>query len=121
MINDIILKKKISWMIATPATWKMTIAAGWLEKREILAISAGEALSKDLAANLLGRCTSLWNGYGPTETTVMVLMKEIINLDEPITLGKPIANTQIYILDKHGSRVNVGVPGEIYISGKSVG
>lgn len=121
LIYDIIEKKQISWMIATPSTWRMIIDAGWNKKLQLLAISAGESLSKDLASNLLNRCTSLWNGYGPTETAVMVLMKEIINVYEPITIGKPIINTQIYILDGDTNKVPIDTIGEIYIAGDSVG
>ncbi|NRF38223.1 non-ribosomal peptide synthetase [Pedobacter foliorum] len=121
LIYDIIKNKQITWMIATPSTWKMTIAAGWTQKLQMLAISAGESLSKDLAEKLITRCSSVWNGYGPTETAVMVLMKEITDLNEPITLGKPIINTQIYLLNKNGRRVNEDSQGEIYIAGDSVG
>lgn len=62
----------------------------------------------------------LFNGYGPTETTIGVSFKEILNVTD-ITIGKPIANTQIYILDKKLKPLPVGIEGELCISGDGVG
>src|SRR5690606_38788162 len=82
--------------------------------------SGGEPLSQALAAELLARCTSLWNVYGPTETTVAVLNKRIVSADAPITLGKPLRNTKVYLLDGDGNTVPVGQVGELCISGDCV-
>ncbi|MFC3196160.1 amino acid adenylation domain-containing protein [Parapedobacter deserti] len=121
LLHELLIKEQISWMIATPSTWEMIISAGWNTPLDLLAISAGEALTPRLAKLLLERCTSLWNGYGPTETTVMILMKQIESHHQPITLGKPLANTEIYILDRYGNRVPIGHHGEIHIAGANVG
>lgn len=121
LLFELIIEKRISWMIATPSTWEMILSIGWDKPLNLLAISAGEALSPKLAQQLLQRCSSLWNGYGPTETTVMVLMKKIVSHELSITLGKPLPNTQIYILDQYGNQVPPGHPGEIYIAGSNVG
>ena len=59
------------------------------------------------------------NHYGPTETTVGVLTREL-NASNNVSLGMPLANTQIYIVDSHGSLVPQGVPGEIWIGGAGV-
>lgn len=121
LLKDVLTEQRITWMIATPATWNMIIDAGWDHPLPILGISAGEELSKDLAVKLLQRCAQVWNGYGPTETAVMVLMKRIVDPESEITLGRPIQNTRIYILDAYGHRVPIGQPGELYISGDNVG
>ena len=63
--------------------------------------------------------TTVFNGYGPTETTCGVLYSHIE--DEDITIGKPIANTQIYIVDKYLRPVPVGAIGELCIAGDGVG
>ncbi|NNE99538.1 MAG: AMP-binding protein, partial [Pyrinomonadaceae bacterium] len=66
--------------------------------------------------------TKLYNEYGPTETTVWATADEI-ELAEGATsvpIGKPIANTKAYVLDKGLNRVPVGVAGELYIGGKGV-
>lgn len=74
------------------------------------------ALAKDLRATLTGRLTNM---YGPTETTVWSTTEEITD-GADITIGRPIANTQIYILDESMQPTPAGVPGHLYIGGKGV-
>lgn len=62
---------------------------------------------------------NIYNMYGPTETTVWSTIKNLTNSSD-ITLGNPIANTQIYILDKHLNITPIGVTGELYIGGLGV-
>ena len=57
-------------MQATPATWKMLIAAGWSTDKKIKVLCGGEALDLSLAHQLIERSTEVWNMYGPTETTI---------------------------------------------------
>lgn len=105
---------------ATPATWRLLIAAGWEGDRQLKALCGGEALPADLAQQLLERVGSLWNMYGPTETTVWSTTGQIVAADEPIVIGRPIANTQIYLLDANMQPVPTGVVGELYIGGDGV-
>ena len=63
---------------------------------------------------------AIYNGYGPTETTIGCSFKRV-NIDNEITVGTPIANTQIYILDKNNKPLPIGVPGELCIAGAGVG
>ena len=63
---------------------------------------------------------AIYNGYGPTETTIGCSFKRV-NIDNEITIGTPIANTQIYILDKNNKPLPIGVPGELCIAGAGVG
>ncbi len=107
-------------MQATPATWRLLIAAGWQGSKTFKVLCGGEALPADLAANLLLRCGSLWNMYGPTETTIWSTFDQVTSADQQITIGRPIANTQIYILDKEGQPVPIGIPGELHIGGDGV-
>jgi amino acid adenylation domain-containing protein len=104
-------------MQATPATWRMLIEAGWLGSDRLTVLCGGEALPPDLAAALLERSASLWNMYGPTETTIWSTIERIERADQGITIGRPIANTDIYILDQFLQPVPVGVSGELYIGG----
>ena len=104
-------------MQATPATWRMLIEAGWSGTDRLTVLCGGESLSTDLAAALLHRCATLWNMYGPTETTIWSTMAKIERADQEITIGRPIANTEAYVLDKFLQPVPVGVPGELYIGG----
>lgn len=82
-------------------------------------LAGGEALPTKVAEELLRCCGSLWNLYGPTETTIWSLKSQITQA-ENITLGAPIANTRIYILDNEGHPVPQGVDGELYIAGDGV-
>jgi amino acid adenylation domain-containing protein len=107
-------------MQATPASWRMLIAAGWRNRRPFKALIGGEALPKDLADELIGRGVELWNMYGPTETTVWSTCALIRDTKAGITIGRPIANTRVFILDDHGGLCPIGVPGELCISGAGV-
>ncbi|MCP4164283.1 MAG: AMP-binding protein, partial [Chloroflexi bacterium] len=80
----------------------------------------GEALDAQLARELLERGGALWNLYGPTETTVWSTACQIPRDFEKITIGRPIGNTQIYILDERMEPVPVGVRGDLYIGGDGV-
>jgi amino acid adenylation domain-containing protein len=104
-------------MQATPVTWRMLLDSGWSGKRTLKALCGGEALSKDLADRLLNRIGSLWNMYGPTETTIWSTVEQVTKESGPITIGHPIANTQIYILDEQENPVPYGKPGELCIGG----
>lgn len=113
-------EKEISYMQATPATWRMLGNAGWNSPFPIKALCGGEALPQDLAEKLLKNCKSVWNVYGPTETTVWSTVKELKLKDKVITIGTPIHNTQIYLLDEEQDLVSEGGIGEIYIGGDGV-
>lgn len=110
----------ITMMQATPSTWRIMIEAGWKGTPILKALCGGEPLPLELARELVPRCKSLWNMYGPTETTIWSTCYPITNVDGPILVGRPIANTQIYILDERLKPVPVGVTGEIYIGGDGV-
>jgi amino acid adenylation domain-containing protein len=110
----------ITVMQATPVTWRMLIGSGWSSENKIRALCGGEALSKDLAADIRERCHELWNMYGPTETTVWSTCGLIDDAVKPLSIGTAIANTQIYILDEQHNPVPTGVAGELYIGGTGV-
>lgn len=119
-----VLETGITVMQATPATWRLLLAAGWLGNQKLKILCGGEALTRDLADQLLEKCGSLWNMYGPTETTIWSLIYKVEPGDSPILIGRPIDNTQIYVLDQHLRRktdpikpVPIGVVGELLIGG----
>jgi amino acid adenylation domain-containing protein len=117
---DIIRDEQISFIQATPVTFKMMLEAGWDEPLNIRVICTGEPLPKDLALKIVPRCSALYNMYGPTETTIFSTGKQIRATDETITIGKPIDNTIIYILNDNNKQVKDGETGEIYIAGDGV-
>ncbi len=104
-------------MQGTPTMWRLLLAAGWQGDRRLKILCGGEPLPSDLAGQLLSHAGSLWNMYGPTETTVWSTTCQITEGDAVITIGRPIDNTQIYILDAHLQPTPIGVPGEICIGG----
>jgi amino acid adenylation domain-containing protein len=104
-------------MQATPTTWRMLIEAGWQGSRALHILCGGEALPQGLARQLLHAGGRLTNLYGPTETTIWSTLHAVEDAERPVPLGRPIANTQVYLLDRHRRPVPVGVPGELYIGG----
>ncbi len=106
-------------MQATPTSWQMLIDSGWSGLPGLVALCGGETLTPQLADALLDRTAAVWNMYGPTETTVWSTVAAV-RRGSPITIGRPIANTRIYILDRGRQPVGVGVTGEIAIGGEGV-
>jgi len=123
--NPVLIGKAIShyhvnMMQATPATWQLLLESGWAGEPGLKTLCGGEALTRTLADQLLDRVGSLWNMYGPTETTVWSAVGQIHKGDTPITIGRPIGNTQLYVLDRHLQPVPIGVVGELHIGGDGV-
>lgn len=106
-------------MQATPATWRMLLEAGWEGYRQLKILAGGETLPVEVAAKLCERSASLWNMYGPTETTIWSTTT-CLAANDPITIGRPIANTQLYITDQLMQPVAIGIAGELYIGGDGV-
>lgn len=120
LLLDLIKKENISFLQATPATWLMLLDSGWSKPLPIKALCGGETMPENLAKELINKCDTVWNVYGPTETTIYSSIKEIKADETLITIGKPIANTQLYIIDKKGQLVAPGNIGEIAIGGHGV-
>ena len=117
LLSDEIANSGAALMQATPATWRLLLESGWPGRDQLKVLCGGEALSWELANQLLERGVSLWNMYGPTETTIWSSVHRVESEDKVISIGRPIANTQIYILDQHLQPVPVGVAGELHIGG----
>jgi amino acid adenylation domain-containing protein len=107
-------------MQATPVTWRLLLDAGWTAQGPFKALVGGEPLPRDLADQLIARGAELWNLYGPTETTVWSTCARITHTAGGISIGKPIANTRIRILDAQHNLCPIGVAGELCIGGDGV-
>ncbi len=105
---------------ATPSSYRLLLAAGLAENDELTALVGGEPLDHALAEELLARFPRVFNLYGPTETTVWSTVRRVLPSDNPVPIGAPIDRTSIYILDRHGALVPLGVLGEICIGGAGV-
>ncbi|HEV8197679.1 MAG TPA: amino acid adenylation domain-containing protein, partial [Gemmatimonadales bacterium] len=109
----------VSVLQATPASWHLLVEGDWRPQRALRALCGGEALTRDLAAQVTAQGAELWNLYGPTETTVWSMIYRV-DADETspvVSLGRPIWNTRVYVLDGFLRPVPVGVAGELYIAG----
>jgi amino acid adenylation domain-containing protein len=120
VLSAILERHRATLMQATPVTWRLLIEAGWRPRNNFKALVGGEAMPKDIANQLIACGVELWNMYGPTETTVWSTCARITDTANGITIGKPIANTTVYILDAHKSLCPIGVPGELCIGGDGV-
>lgn len=107
-------------MQATPSGWRVLTEAGWRGGPRFKALVGGESLPQDLAVTLCERCGELWNMYGPTETTVWSTCARVSAPEQGVSIGTPMANTSVWVLDAHGGRCPIGVPGEIWIGGDGV-
>ena len=123
-VGALLARHAVTHLQVTPSMGSMLVksqtARAGLRKLENLLVG-GEALPRELAAGLKeivpGR---LINMYGPTETTVWSATHDVTDASASIPLGKPIAGTQIYIVDQNLQLVPAGVPGELVIGGDGV-
>jgi amino acid adenylation domain-containing protein len=107
---------EITVMQATPATWQMLVDWGWPGRAGLRILCGGEALPVALAGALHQRCAELWNMYGPTETTIWSLATRLVP-GEPVTIGEPLANTDVYVAGPWQELLPDGVAGELLIGG----
>jgi amino acid adenylation domain-containing protein len=107
----------VTTMQGTPATWQLLIEAGWKGSPSLRVLCGGESLPRELASQLLVRGKSLWNLYGPTETTIWSTIAEIKSSENLLVIGRPIDNTEVFIVNEHGQPAATGVSGELLIGG----
>ena len=100
-------------MQATPATWQMLLEVGWKAAPGFKILCGGEALPPELANALRNTNAAVWNLYGPTETTIWSTAQQFHGSSGGISIGRPIANTEIYLLDNYLQLVPIGVAGEL--------
>jgi amino acid adenylation domain-containing protein len=110
----------ITTLQATPATWRLLLEAGYRGDGKLRMLCGGEAMSPALADRLLAVGGELWNMYGPTETTVWSTLARIQPGYDKITIGQPIDETQVYLLDAAMAEVPVGQEGELWIGGQGL-
>ena len=118
LLKQLIEESQPTIIQATPSRWRLLLEAGWRAEPDMKIFCTGEALPRELGRQLTAMSRSVWNLYGPTETTVFSCIARVE--ERPVHIGRPIANTQIYLLDSHLNPVPVGVVGEIWIGGEGV-
>ncbi|MCG6577323.1 amino acid adenylation domain-containing protein, partial [Pseudomonas sp. AF32] len=113
----------ITLINTVPSALKALLEAGGLGEGVDTVNVAGEALKRSLVEALFEQTSvkRLCNLYGPSETTTYSSWVSMAREDGFVPhIGKPVANTQFYLLDEHRQPVPLGVPGEIYIGGAGV-
>jgi acyl carrier protein len=123
-IADLIKRHQVTHLQCTPSMAGLLMAEtanheamGQLRQMMVGGEALTEALANQLQQIIPGQIHNL---YGPTETTIWSTTHTLAEVDGIVPLGRPIANTELYILDKNQQPVPVGVPGELYIGGKGV-
>ncbi len=107
------------FMQATPSTWQMLVDMDWQNKEEVKILSGGEAIKESLKNSLTSISKNVWNLYGPTEATIWITAQKL-DFSKKVNIGKPVANTRLYVLDEHNGLVPLGVTGELCIGGIQV-
>ena len=123
-IADLIKRHQVTHLQCTPSMAGLLMAEtanckvmGQLRQMMVGGEALTEALANQLQQIIPGQ---IHNMYGPTETTIWSTTYTLAEVDGVVPLGRPIANTELYILDKNQQPVPVGVAGELYIGGKGV-
>ena len=122
-LNALCQKYNVDIIQTTPSKFSLLLAdENELEYVKNLSriLLGGEAFPKKLLDKIKNITSAkIYNVYGPTETTIWSSIKDVTKSDF-INIGKPIANTQMYILDENKKALPIGVPGELYIGGDGV-
>ncbi|MDA0635147.1 amino acid adenylation domain-containing protein, partial [Nonomuraea sp. MCN248] len=113
----LVAEQGVTHVQATPSVWRLLLPGSLAG---VTALAGGEALPPGLARELRARCGRVVNVYGPTETTIWSTYGEPGEHGEPVTIGRPLANTRIYLLDAAMRPVPPGVAGELCIGGAGV-
>jgi len=107
-------------MQATPATWRLLLMTGWTPPASLRIWCGGEAMPEDLAGALRIHDSDVWNVYGPTETTIWSAIQPVHRGSDARSIGAPIANTTLYVVDENLQPLPAGIPGELLIGGAGV-
>ena len=117
LLASTIASSGITVLQATPATWRLLLEAGWAGKSDLKILIGGEAVPRDLVNRLAPLCKEIWNVYGPTETTIWSTVSRLSAGEGPVMIGRPIANTQVYVVNAAMQPQPVGITGELLIGG----
>ena len=120
-LNSLIIEQGIDIIQTTPSRMNLMLmdeSSKKALKNVTDIILGGEAFPETLLNNLKSLTTArIFNGYGPTEATIYATFKELTNSNH-VTIGRPVANTKAYILDKNLLPLQLNVPGELFIGGE---
>ncbi len=123
-LQQVLKESEATHMQATPATWQLLVDGDWKNETGITILTGGEAIKEQLKNTLTSWGDyPVWNCYGPTETTIWSSLKQL-QAAEKVNIGRPLANTQVYILNQVDSTAPqlapLGVVGELCIAGEGL-
>ncbi len=118
-VTQLIKAEGVTLLHASPDDWAALIASGLRAGRSLRALSTGAELTQELADEILGRCSGLWNAYGTPETAGCATIGRI-EPPAPVVIGRPISNTRVYVVDGDGRPAPIGAIGELLIAGDGV-
>lgn len=117
-LRAVLQSRAITLMQATPSTWDLLFQANPSPLPKTLNIlCGGEALTPTLAQKMESSGGSIWNVYGPTETTIWSTIWKLPHQHGNISIGRPLANTTVFVVDQNEEIATIGVPGELLIGG----
>jgi amino acid adenylation domain-containing protein len=118
-LGDQLTSDGITVVQATPTLLRRLLGMGWKGNSSLKILIGGEKIESSLVDRLSECCGEIWGLYGHTECTVWSSVKRLLP-NEKVTLGKPILNTSLRIVDDRLQPVPVGVPGRLMIGGEGV-
>ncbi|QNE17032.1 amino acid adenylation domain-containing protein [Kribbella qitaiheensis] len=119
VVFDLIERSGVTIMQATPSLWQMLVTHDPARLAGLRVLTGGEALPAPLAEAVGKHAAQVTNLYGPTETTIWSTVADVVPGVSP-TIGHPIGNTQVFVLDDSLQPVPAGVPGDLWIAGDGV-
>lgn len=122
LLARLIRRSKATHMQATPSLWRILLSSSEATlDRNLHVLVGGEALSAELASRLHGMAARVTQFYGPTETTIWSTASHLsaVGATAP-AIGRPVLNTQLYVLGEDRQPVMTGAAGELYIGGEGV-
>ncbi len=119
---ELISEEKVTYLDAVPILLEnlLEISGNRMSSVRLVTVG-GEPLSQQLVNKFYEKVQApLWNCYGPTETTVQCTTAPCSRGTDTVLIGRPIANTRVYVLDSHRNMVPVNAKGELHIGGDGV-
>jgi non-ribosomal peptide synthetase component F len=118
-LSRLVRSHKATLMHADPPTWRALLESGLRGSRTLRAFSGPGPLDRELADAINDRCRVLFHGHGAEGAGAFVTFGQVRG-DEPVTIGRPLANCRAYVIDGHGRPTPIGIAGELMLAGAGV-